>query len=166
MLQLLASAVICACTQLQFYLQYTFCCTCVYFTKHTHTHTHLQWAKLFSPQVWLEASTQIFFSLGVATGALIALSSYTKPHYNALTDSLIVCLINSATSIFSAIVVFSIIGFKAKQTNINLNEELVSVCVCACMRVYILVVCIRVCGSNALPAPTITCINMGIHTCS
>ena len=133
---------------------------------HTHTHTHLQWAKLFSPQVWLEASTQIFFSLGVATGALIALSSYTKPHYNALTDSLIVCLINSATSIFSAIVVFSIIGFKAKQTNINLNEELVSVCVCACMRVYILVVCIRVCGSNALPAPTITCINMGIHTCS
>ncbi|CAI8010278.1 Sodium- and chloride-dependent glycine transporter 2 [Geodia barretti] len=85
-----------------------------------------QWAKLFSPQVWLEASTQIFFSLGVATGALIALSSYTKPHYNALTDSLIVCLINSATSIFSAIVVFSIIGFKAKQTNINLNEELVS----------------------------------------
>ena len=80
-----------------------------------------------SPQVWLEAATQIFFSLGVSTGALIALSSYTKPHYNALTDSLIVCLTNSATSIFSSIVVFSVIGFKAKQTNIDLVNELVRV---------------------------------------
>ena len=98
-----------------------------------HIHTPLpshcvceQWKNLFSPQVWLEASTQIFFSLGVSTGALIALSSYTKPHYNALTDSIIVCLTNSATSIFSAIVVFSVIGFKAKQTNIDLTQESVS----------------------------------------
>ena len=75
-----------------------------------------------SPQVWLEAATQIFFSLGVATGALIALSSYSKRKYNALQDSFIVCITNSATSIFSAIVVFAIVGFRAERTGADIKD--------------------------------------------
>ena len=99
---------------------------------HTHIHTHLcifvctQRDKLFDPQVWLEAATQIFFSLGVATGALIALASYSKPRYNTLVDSVIVCLVNSFTSIFAAITIFSVVGFKAERS--NTSPELVSHC--------------------------------------
>ena len=84
----------------------------------------LQTSKLFSPQVWLEASTQIFFSLGLSIGALIALASYSEPRYNSLANSFIVCLANSFTSIFSSIIVFSIIGFAANRT--NTDPELVS----------------------------------------
>ena len=83
-----------------------------------------QTSQLFSPQVWLEAATQIFFSLGVSIGALVALASYTKPQYNTLANTFIVCLTNSFTSIFSSIIIFSIVGFRAVQT--NTSPELVS----------------------------------------
>lgn len=35
-----------------------------------------QWDVLKNPQVWLDAATQIFFSLSVAFGGLISFSSY------------------------------------------------------------------------------------------
>lgn len=80
--------------------------------------------KFFQPQVWLEAATQIFFSLGLSLGAIIALSSYSKPSNNALVDTLVVCLTNSFTSIYASIVVFSIVGFKANELDTSI--ELVS----------------------------------------
>lgn len=72
-------------------------------------------SKLFQPQVWLEASTQIFFSLGLSVGVIVALSSFSDPKHNVAVDSVVVCLINSGTSLFASIVVFSVVGFKANQ---------------------------------------------------
>ena len=72
----------------------------------------LKFEKLKSPQVWLEAATQIFFSLSVAFGGLIAMSSYNPVHNNCKRDALLVSLINSGTSLFASIVIFSILGFK------------------------------------------------------
>ena len=86
--------------------------------------TCFQAGHLFSPQVWLEAATQIFFSLGLSLGALVALSSYTRPRYNNLANSVIVPIVNCATSIFASIIVFSIVGFQAKRH--NSTPELVS----------------------------------------
>ena len=72
----------------------------------------LQFSKLISPQVWLEAATQIFFSLSVAFGGLIAMSSYNPVHNNCHRDAIMVSLINCGTSVFASIVIFSILGFK------------------------------------------------------
>ncbi|XP_075868226.1 inactive sodium-dependent neutral amino acid transporter B(0)AT3 [Nelusetta ayraudi] len=84
-----------------------------------------KWEVLKNPQVWLDAATQIFFSLSVAFGGLIAFSSYNPEKNNCERDALIVGVINSATSLYASISVFSILGFKAKSNfNTCLNENI------------------------------------------
>lgn len=74
-----------------------------------------KWDVLKNPQVWLDAATQIFFSLSVAFGGLIAFSSYNNEKNNCERDAVLVGVINSATSIYASIPIFSILGFKAKS---------------------------------------------------
>ncbi|KAG5856712.1 inactive sodium-dependent neutral amino acid transporter B(0)AT3 [Anguilla rostrata] len=77
------------------------------------------WETLKDPKVWLDAATQIFFSLSLAFGGLIAFSSYNPQKNNCERDALIVGIINSATSIYASIPIFAILGFKA---NSNFND--------------------------------------------
>ncbi|KAM6974334.1 inactive sodium-dependent neutral amino acid transporter B(0)AT3 [Tautogolabrus adspersus] len=71
------------------------------------------WEVLKNPRVWLDAATQIFFSLSVAFGGLIAFSSYNEERNNCERDAVLVGIINSATSLYASISIFSILGFKA-----------------------------------------------------
>lgn len=73
----------------------------------------LQLEQLANPKAWINAATQIFFSLGLGFGSLIAFASYNEPSNNCQKHAVIVSLINSSTSIFASIVTFSIYGFKA-----------------------------------------------------
>uniref|UniRef100_A0AAR2JH22 Transporter n=1 Tax=Pygocentrus nattereri TaxID=42514 RepID=A0AAR2JH22_PYGNA len=69
--------------------------------------------QLANPQTWINAATQIFFSLGLGFGSLIAFASYNHHNNNFENQAITVSLINSGTSIFASIVTFSIYGFKA-----------------------------------------------------
>lgn len=70
----------------------------------------LKWEKLADPVVWLEAGTQIFFSLGLAFGGLIAFSSYNPVSNHCYRDAVLVSLTNFFTSMFAAVVIFAVIG--------------------------------------------------------
>lgn len=75
-----------------------------------------RWESILEPVVWLEAGTQIFFSLGLAFGGLIAFSSYNPANNNCYRDAILVSMTNCGTSMFAGVVVFSVIGFKATAT--------------------------------------------------
>ncbi|XP_003462143.1 inactive sodium-dependent neutral amino acid transporter B(0)AT3 isoform X1 [Cavia porcellus] len=68
---------------------------------------------LLNPRVWLDAATQIFFSLSLAFGGHIAFASYNPPRNNCRRDAVIIALVNSATSLYASITIFAIMGFKA-----------------------------------------------------
>ena len=78
----------------------------------------MQFSSLASPTVWLEAATQVFFSLSVGFGTLIAMSSYNPVHNNCKRDAIFISLTDSFTSVFSAVVVFSVFGFKVWRNRI------------------------------------------------
>ncbi|XP_051992392.1 sodium-dependent neutral amino acid transporter B(0)AT1-like [Xyrauchen texanus] len=71
--------------------------------------------ELLNPSTWLDAGAQVFYSFSLAFGGLISFSSYNSVHNSCEQDAVIISIINGCTSIYSAIVIYSIIGFRATE---------------------------------------------------
>jgi len=80
------------------------------------------WNRMLDLEVWGRAATQIFYSTGVCMGNLIAMASYNKFNNKVLRDGLMIPLINSATSIYSGFVIFSILGYMSHEMNVPIKE--------------------------------------------
>ncbi|XP_078067409.1 sodium- and chloride-dependent neutral and basic amino acid transporter B(0+)-like isoform X2 [Mustelus asterias] len=79
-------------------------------------------SRLADAQIWKDAATQIFFSLAVGWGCLITLSSYNKFHNNCYRDTIIVCVVNCATSVFAGFAIFSTLGHMAHVQDKPVSE--------------------------------------------
>uniref|UniRef100_A0A915HFM5 Transporter n=1 Tax=Romanomermis culicivorax TaxID=13658 RepID=A0A915HFM5_ROMCU len=96
--------------------------------------------KLKDGQVWLDASTQVFFSLGPGFGVLLAFASYNKFHNNVylqedeqlpltvtiihffFSDAVITSTVNCLTSFLAGFVIFSVLGYMSCKSGKPIEE--------------------------------------------
>lgn len=69
-----------------------------------------RWELLGSAEVWVNAASQNFNSIGIAFGSMIAFASYNKFNNNIVVDTWTIGLINSITSLLAGTIVFSTLG--------------------------------------------------------
>uniref|UniRef100_A0A8C9T194 Transporter n=1 Tax=Scleropages formosus TaxID=113540 RepID=A0A8C9T194_SCLFO len=81
-----------------------------------------EWDKLKSLEVWVNAAAQIFNSLGIGFGSLMAMASYNDFHNSILKDTLVVSITNSFTSILAGFVIFSAIGYMSHLQSIAVSD--------------------------------------------
>ncbi|XP_066977932.1 sodium-dependent dopamine transporter [Macrobrachium rosenbergii] len=77
---------------------------------------------IMSAEVWVDAATQIFFSLGPGFGVLLAFASYNKFHNNVYKDAMATSIINCCTSFISGFVIFSVLGYMSHKSGKPISE--------------------------------------------
>lgn len=73
--------------------------------------------KLWEPQIWIDAFSQIFFTLSLAFGIMIAYASYLPRKADIVKDAVIICVGNCAFSFLAGFAVFGTLGYMATATN-------------------------------------------------
>ena len=76
-----------------------------------------QWDRIGDSQIWLGAYAQIFFSLSIGMGTMIAYSSYLKKKSELSTTAVTVAFANSSFELLAGIGVFSVLGFMSVQAS-------------------------------------------------
>jgi len=79
-------------------------------------------SKLSNPKVWIDAYSQIFFTLSLGFGIMIAYASYLPGKANISRNAILTGLINSGYSLFAGLAVFSVLGFMAATQGKPLSE--------------------------------------------
>jgi NSS family neurotransmitter:Na+ symporter len=77
---------------------------------------------LSRPKVWIDAFSQIFFTLSVGFGIMVAYASYLPRKTEIVRDSFIVSIGNCAYSIFAGFAVFGTLGYMASVTGKPFSE--------------------------------------------
>ncbi|XP_067930478.1 creatine transporter-like [Watersipora subatra] len=78
--------------------------------------------RLSDINVWVDAGTQIFYSYAVAIGALTALGSYNKFNNNCHRQVLILAGVNSGTSLYAGMAIFSVLGYMAQEQGVHISN--------------------------------------------
>lgn len=80
------------------------------------------WSELKNANVWINAASQNFNSLGITFGSMISFASYNKYNNNILRDTVAVSLVNIVTSLLVGIFAFATLGNLALEQNTNVKN--------------------------------------------
>jgi len=81
---------------------------------------------LFDSEVWIAAVSQVFFSLSIAFGVMIAYSSYNKKGSDINKNAFTVGIADTVIAIIAGFVVFGTLGFMAEQQGVAFDEVVAS----------------------------------------
>jgi len=79
-------------------------------------------SKLSMPSVWLAAYAQIFFSLSLAQGIMIAYASFLKKGSDINNNAFITALADGGAAFLAGFAVFSVLGYLSYQTGMPMSE--------------------------------------------
>ncbi|MCQ9205078.1 MAG: sodium-dependent transporter [Omnitrophica bacterium] len=79
-------------------------------------------SRLSDVKVWMDAFSQIFFTLSLGFGIMIAYASYLPKKSSIVRDSLTISGINCLFSLFAGLGVFAVLGYMAKTTGQPINK--------------------------------------------
>ncbi len=82
------------------------------------------WSQFLNPQLWLAAFSQVFFSLSLAFGIMIAYGSLKKKEMEITKSAIWITVGNFAVSLMSGLVVFGTLGYMALQQSVPVSEVL------------------------------------------
>ncbi|TNF53874.1 sodium-dependent transporter, partial [bacterium] len=78
--------------------------------------------RLSDPKVWIDAYSQIFFTLSLGFGIMIAYASYLPEKANITRNSILTAVINCGYSLFAGFAVFAVLGFMAVSEGKPIQE--------------------------------------------
>ena len=77
---------------------------------------------LLDREVWIMAMSQIFFTLTIGFGVMIAYASYQDPKSDITKSAYITAILNSCISLVSGFVVFSTLGYMSLKSGVSVAE--------------------------------------------
>jgi NSS family neurotransmitter:Na+ symporter len=84
------------------------------------------WSRLGDWRVWVEAVTQIFFSLSLGFGIMVAYASYLPEESNIPRNTLITAFADSLFAVFAGVAVFATLGFMAHAQGAGVEDVVTS----------------------------------------
>ncbi|MFC1741503.1 sodium-dependent transporter [Nanoarchaeota archaeon] len=90
------------------------------------TYLRPDWTALLYSDVWIAAISQIFFTLSVAFGIMIAYGSYKRENEDIAKNTYVVALTNCAISLFAGFVVFGVLGYMATKAGTSVTDVVAS----------------------------------------
>lgn len=85
-------------------------------------YTKPDWSRVFAARTWIDAFSQIFFTLSLAFGIMVAYASYLPREADIPTSAFLAAVGNCVFSLVAGFAVFSAIGLLAHEQGIDLNE--------------------------------------------
>lgn len=79
-------------------------------------------SKLLDPQVWLSAYTQIFFSLSVGFGIMVAYSSFLPRKTDLINNAFIIGFADAFTAFVGGLAVFGALGYHAQALGTSVDK--------------------------------------------
>ncbi len=89
-----------------------------------HVYLTPNWSQVFQPQTWIDAFSQIFFTLSIGFGIMVAYASYLPRKTDIPTSAFLAAMGNCVFSVFAAFAVFAAIGMLAHHRDVELTGML------------------------------------------
>ncbi len=84
------------------------------------------WHQLLNPQLWHAAISQVFFSLTVGFGVMIAYASFLPENQDIVNNAFLIALADASTAYVAGFAVFSTLGYYAYIQGVSVAEVMKS----------------------------------------